>query len=111
MLPPSFRRGGKYQRYLPALAVACVLLGMTLLASALAAGADDTPTRFQHFVGRLHPLAVHLPIGFLLLAVTLEGGALWRPLRRLRHAVPFVLVLGAASAVIAVLAGYLLAAT
>ena len=111
MLPPSFRRGGKYQRYLPALAVAFVLLGMMLLASALAAGADGTPSRFQHFLGRLHPLTVHLPIGFLLLAVTLEGAALWRPLRRLRHAVPFVLVLGAASAVIAVLAGYLLAAT
>ena len=79
-----------------ALAVAFVLLGMMLLASALAAGADRSPSRFQHFVGRLHPLTVHLPIGFLLLAVTLEGGALWRPLRRLRHAVPFVLVLGAA---------------
>ena len=111
MLPPSFRRGGKYQRYLPALVVAFVLVGMMLLASALAAGVDGTPSRFQHFLGRLHPLTVHLPIGFLLLAVTLEGAALWRPLRRLRHAVPFVLVLGAASAVIAVLAGYLLAAT
>ena len=111
MLPPSFRRGGRNQRYLPALAAAFVLVGMMLLASALAAGADDTPSRFQHFLGRLHPLVVHLPIGFLLLAVILEGGALWRPLRRLRHAVPFVLVLGAASAVIAVLAGYLLAAT
>ena len=84
---------------------------MVLLASALVAGADSTPSRFQHFVGRLHPLTVHLPIGFLLLAVMLEGAALWRPLRRLRHAVPFVLVLGAASAVMAVLAGYLLAAT
>ena len=111
MLPPSFRRGGKSQRYLPALAVALVLLGMVLLASALAVGADNTPSRFQHFVGRLHPLTVHLPIGFLLLAVMVEGAALWRPLLRLRHAVPFVLVLGAASAVIAVLAGYLLAAT
>ena len=73
MLPPSFRRGGKYQRYLPALVVAFVLVGMMLLASALAAGVDGTPSRFQHFVGRLHPLTVHLPIGFLLLAVTLEG--------------------------------------
>ena len=111
MLPPSFRRGGKAQRYLPALAVASILVGMVLLASALAIGADSTPSRFQHFVGRLHPLAVHLPIGFLLLAVILEGAALWRPLLRVRHAVPFVLVLGAASAVVAVLAGYLLAAT
>ena len=111
MLPPSFRRGGKGQRYLPAMAAAFVLLGMMLLAFALAAGADGTPSRFQLLVGRLHPLTVHLPIGFLLLAVTLEGGARWRPLRPLRHAVPFVLVLGAASAVIAVLAGYLLSAT
>ena len=111
ILPPSFQRGGKGRRYLPALAVASVLLVMVSLAWALAAGADSTPSRFQHFVGRLHPLTVHLPIGFLFLAVMLEGAALWRPLRRLRHAVPFVLVLGAASAVMAVLAGYLLAAT
>jgi uncharacterized membrane protein len=96
---------------LPALAVAFVLLALMLVALALAAGADSVPSRFQTFVGRLHPLTVHLPIGFLLLAVTLEGAALWRPLRRLRHAVPFVLVLGAASAVIAVVAGYLLATT
>ena len=111
ILPPSFQRGGKGRRYLPALVVALVLVAMVFLASALAAGADSTPSRFQHFVGRLHPLAVHLPIGFLILAVMLEGAALWRPLRPLRHAVPFVLVLGALSAVMAVLAGYLLAAT
>lgn len=111
MLPPTFRRDGKGRRSLPALAVALVLGVLVLLALALASGADDTPSRFQQFVGRLHPLAVHLPIGFLLLAVALEGAALWPPLRRLRHAIPFVLVLGAASAVMAVLAGYLLAAT
>ena len=39
MLPPSFRRGGEYERYLPALAVAFVLLGLMLVAVALAAGA------------------------------------------------------------------------
>ncbi len=57
------------------------------------------------FVGRFHPLVVHLPIGFLLLAVVLE---LW-PGDRVRPAIKVAWVLGAASAVGAALAGWLLA--
>jgi uncharacterized membrane protein/mono/diheme cytochrome c family protein len=73
----------------------------------IAAGAD-TPSRLQMLVGRLHPMVVHLPIGFLLLAVALEAASRFGALVRVRHAVPLALVLGAASAVVAVTAGYLL---
>ena len=57
------------------------------------------------FVGRFHPLVVHLPIGFLLLAVVLE---VW-PGDRVRPAIKVAWVLGALSAVAAAVAGWLLA--
>lgn len=57
------------------------------------------------FLGRFHPLIVHLPIGFLLLAVLLE---FW-PGDRVRPAIRVAWVLGAASAVAAAGAGWLLA--
>ena len=57
------------------------------------------------FLGRFHPLVVHLPIGFLLLAVVLE---VW-PGDRVRPAIRVAWVLGALSAVAAAVAGWLLA--
>ncbi|MCP9237778.1 c-type cytochrome domain-containing protein [Lewinella sp. JB7] len=62
-------------------------------------------TDFALFFGRFHPLIVHLPIGFLLLAVLLE---MW-PGDRVRPAIRVAWVLGAASAVGAAVAGWLLA--
>ena len=62
-------------------------------------------TDYALFFGRFHPLVVHLPIGFLLLAVVLE---VW-PGNRVRPAIKVAWVLGAASAVGAALAGWLLA--
>lgn len=92
---------------LPLLAGSAALVLTIGGATVLAAGAES-PTQLQMFLGRLHPLIVHLPIGFILLAVLIEAASWTRPLRRLRHAMPFVLVVAAASAVVAVLAGYLL---
>ena len=57
------------------------------------------------FFGRFHPLIVHLPIGFLLLAVVLE---VW-PGDRVRPAIKVAWVVGALSAVAAAVAGWLLA--
>jgi hypothetical protein len=57
------------------------------------------------FLGRFHPLIVHLPIGFLLLAVLLE---FW-PGTRARPAISVAWALGALSAVAAAGAGWLLA--
>ncbi|PPK86055.1 putative membrane protein [Neolewinella xylanilytica] len=61
---------------------------------------------FSLFVGRFHPLVVHLPIGFLLLAVVLE----WWPGRTARPAVRIAWTLGAVSATVAAVCGWLLAA-
>ncbi|MEO7179368.1 MAG: hypothetical protein ABI141_00905, partial [Gemmatimonadaceae bacterium] len=66
-----------YRRHLPALAAALMVVGAVLLATVLTRG-TDSPTRLQLFVGRLHPLVVHLPIGFLLLALVLEGASRMR---------------------------------
>lgn len=63
-------------------------------------------TDFGLFIGRFHPLLVHLPIGFLLMAVLLE----WWPGDKLRPAIRVSWSLGALAAVAAAGAGWLLAA-
>jgi uncharacterized membrane protein/mono/diheme cytochrome c family protein len=62
---------------------------------------------WQQFLGRFHPLAVHLPIGFLLLIPILEIAGIFRP--SLREAAGFVLRLAFAGAVLALVLGLLLA--
>lgn len=62
------------------------------------------------FLGRFHPLFVHLPIGLLLVAALFEWLAVIRPLAHLRRAVPALLVCGALGALAAVYHGTLLAA-
>ncbi len=57
------------------------------------------------FVGRFHPLLVHLPIGFLLLALVFEC---W-PSKQLLLAKRLTWVLGSSTAFAAVVAGWLLA--
>jgi uncharacterized membrane protein len=59
------------------------------------------------FIGRFHPLIVHLPIGILLFAAVLEGVALVGRFRRHRYLSALVLFLGAVSAVAAVGSGLL----
>lgn len=67
----------------------------------------DIPT----FLGRLHPLAVYLPIGFLLMAAILDWASYFSNHKQLRQAAPFVLLLGAISAVIACILGWVLSTT
>ena len=62
---------------------------------------------WQQFLGRFHPLAVHLPIGFLLLVPVLEIAGIFRS--SLREAASFVLGLAFAGAVLALALGVLLA--
>jgi uncharacterized membrane protein/mono/diheme cytochrome c family protein len=62
---------------------------------------------WQQFLGRFHPLVVHLPIGFLLLVPLLEIGGVFRP--ALREAAGFVLGLALAGSVFALTLGMLLA--
>ncbi len=61
------------------------------------------------FFGRFHPLMLHLPIGFLVIAFTLEVLSRFDKFRKYKPAVGFVLLLGAASAVVAATLGYMLA--
>ncbi len=60
------------------------------------------------FIGRFHPLLVHLPIGMLIIAFVLEVMSKNRRLAVLGAAVLPVLVFGAVSAIAACIAGWLL---
>jgi len=62
---------------------------------------------WQQFLGRFHPLAVHLPIGLLLLIPVMEIAGVFRA--SLRDAAGFVLQLAFASAALALTLGTLLA--
>jgi len=60
------------------------------------------------FSGRLHPLVVHLPIGFLLLATVFELISYFKKYEYLKASVSFTLLLGFISAVLACIFGYIL---
>ena len=60
------------------------------------------------FTGRLHPLIVHLPIGFLLLATVFELFSYSKKYEHLKASVSFTLLLGFISAVLACIFGYIL---
>ncbi len=60
------------------------------------------------FSGRLHPLVVHLPIGFLLLATIFELASYREKYAHLKASVSFILLLGFISAVLACVFGYIL---
>ena len=63
------------------------------------------------FLGRLHPLVVHLPIGFLLLAGVFDAMSYRSGYAHLKPAVSFTLLAGFVAAVLACLFGYLLSRT
>jgi uncharacterized membrane protein len=63
----------------------------------------------SQFVGRFHPLVVHLPIAFLLLVPLLECAGSVRRWSRVRESAEFVLTLAAITAFVAVFLGWLLA--
>ncbi|WP_423735982.1 DUF2231 domain-containing protein [Chitinophaga caseinilytica] len=60
------------------------------------------------FSGRLHPLIVHLPIGFILLALLFNLLSYSRKFEYLKQAVPLTLLAGFVAAVSAAVFGYLL---
>lgn len=63
---------------------------------------------FSIFLGRFHPLVVHLPIGMLMLAFAMWGLDFWKKTNRFQPAIQLSLLLGAISAVAACGLGYLL---
>jgi uncharacterized membrane protein len=60
------------------------------------------------FFGRFHPLWVHLPIGFLVLAVLMRVYADLKKNERFSEAISFSLLLGTGSALVAAILGFLL---
>jgi uncharacterized membrane protein len=61
------------------------------------------------FFGRFHPLVLHLPIGFLIIAFALELLSRFRRFGSYKPAVGFVLMAGAVFALISAVLGFLLA--
>jgi len=62
----------------------------------------------MEFFGRLHPLLLHIPIGFLLLAYLMEVKDKWSKAKEFTAAIRFSLSLGTWSAILAATSGYLL---
>src|ERR1700735_1228203 len=90
------------------LPIASILAIVTLLLLPLTFKLDGKPhADWQQFLGRFHPLMVHLPIGLILLVPVLELAGRSRP--ALREAAVFVLSLSLFACVAALVLGYLLA--
>jgi hypothetical protein len=66
-----------------------------------------THADWQQFLGRFHPLVVHLPVGLILLVPLLELAGRYRP--AMHEAAMFVLSLSVLSCLLALALGYLLA--
>jgi uncharacterized membrane protein/mono/diheme cytochrome c family protein len=60
------------------------------------------------FIGRFHPVLVHLPIGFLILAGLLEIGRLTNKIEVKESTISFILFWSAIGATLSCIAGYLL---
>jgi mono/diheme cytochrome c family protein len=63
---------------------------------------------WTYFIGRFHPVLVHLPIGFLLIAALLEIGKRTGKILVSDSSISFILFWSAAGATLACIAGYLL---
>ena len=61
------------------------------------------------FIGRLHPLIVHLPIGFLLMAIIFYFLTFFEPFKGIKNSIQYILLFGALSALMSVGVGLLLA--
>lgn len=64
-------------------------------------------TEFLYFLGRFHVLLLHLPIGILLLAVLMEIASRTARFRHLAPSLNVVWLLGAVSAILTAMLGYL----
>lgn len=74
-----------------------------------AAGGEAASWDPLRFLGRFHPLVLHLPIGFLAISVVLDLLATLKRSEELHRATSVVLLLTAASAITAAACGWLLA--
>jgi mono/diheme cytochrome c family protein/uncharacterized membrane protein len=63
---------------------------------------------WAEFIGRFHPVLVHLPIGFLLIAALLEIGRILKKISVTTTTISFILFWAAIGATLSCVAGYLL---
>ena len=78
-----------------ALFIFCMLL---LNANAFAQdGGEEGASDFILFLGHFHPIVLHLPIGFLLLAFMMEIASSFKRFQHLKKSVGFSLLVGAIS--------------
>ncbi|TAH08986.1 MAG: hypothetical protein EAZ13_01365 [Sphingobacteriia bacterium] len=66
---------------------------------------------FAELVGRFHPVLVHLPIGILLVAILLKWLSLNPKYQSISIVLPLVLLIGAISAILTCITGYILSVT
>ncbi|WP_339713794.1 c-type cytochrome domain-containing protein [uncultured Kriegella sp.] len=79
-----------------------------MLGIASSIGFLNDPADILIFLGRLHPLVVHLPIGFLLLGALAQLAARKSKFQAITPLISYVWALGAISAFFAIVFGYLL---
>ncbi len=104
----SFRNIVMKRRMASSVWIALLLASAMLLLLPLLVKFDGkTHADWQQFLGRFHPLVVHIPIGLILLVPLLEIAGLFRP--ALREAAGFVLSLSILGCLCAVTLGFLLA--
>lgn len=60
------------------------------------------------FLGRFHPLIVHMPIGFLFFAFLLEIVSKWKKNETLLSGIPLALLMGGITATVSCILGYML---
>lgn len=85
-----------------------IMISLVLLITPFVFKLDGKPhADWQQFVGRFHPLAVHIPIGLIVLIPLLEIAGRWRP--ALREAAGFVLFFACVACLATLALGYLLA--
>lgn len=70
---------------------------------------DQETSEIILFLGRFHPLVLHLPIGFLVIAFIMEILARFKRYSQYRNTLTLILLLGAISAILAAALGYMLA--
>ena len=95
-------------RLIPRVWIGCVCAGTFIVLLPLFFPLDGKPhADWLQFLGRFHPLLVHLPIGLILLLPLLEFAGIRR--QSLREAAGFVLQIALATCVLAIIFGLLLA--
>lgn len=90
------------------LLVVGILLGLSAFPAAFAAEGSSSPaegTDWRAFLAPFHTVTLHMPIGFVMMAVILEVYSLLRPSEPLRKAIGVVLLFSATSAVVVVVLG------